>query len=433
MEYTTILFRRVSESIREHEVSQGSAVLIILPTVVAAPSHASGAGAVQVTPRRRLDRPACPSHCSSLAMPHSSHRWVGFGNNAPTSLFFICVLAALMQLVRASPAWSCSCLRPAGPPCSLADGEVVFVGTMTSATEDSSAFGGAGMRRFQFIVNEAFIGVTGTHVEVQSDMTSCGVDFAPGQAYLVAGGRRPDGTARVSACSYTSRRDDARNEIEILRALRSGEKSTRLYGEVVEFREPGEDNLPTDPELYQRLQQVRVTAAGATVFRETVTDADGQFVFDDLPQGRYRVPVHVQAPKRVLPYSPGFHTLDADPAAVTVQDCPARVHFTISEWQELIGNLPPLLDPQSCQREPDVRSDASYTAATIRFDNGRSSPVRVYWLDFAGQRVLYQSLAAGQTLYQATYASHRWVVTTVEDQCLGVYEPVGSRSIAEIQ
>jgi hypothetical protein len=37
MEYTTILFRRVSESIREHEVSQGSAVLIILPTVVAAP------------------------------------------------------------------------------------------------------------------------------------------------------------------------------------------------------------------------------------------------------------------------------------------------------------------------------------------------------------------------------------------------------------
>ena len=45
---------------------------------------------------------------------------------------------------------------------------------------------------------------------------------------------------------------------------------------MIEFREPGEDTLPTDPELYQRLQQVRVTAAGATVFRETVTDADGR-------------------------------------------------------------------------------------------------------------------------------------------------------------
>ena len=143
-------------------------------------------------------------------------------------------------------------------------------------TEDRIAFGGAGIRRFQFTVNEAFIGVTGTHVEVQSDMTSCGVEFSTGQAYLVAGGRGPGGTARVSVCSYTSRRDDARNEIEILRALRSGEKSARLYGEVIEFREPGEDTLPTDPELYQRLQQVRVTAAGATVFRETVTDADGR-------------------------------------------------------------------------------------------------------------------------------------------------------------
>ena len=56
------------------------------------------------------------------------------------------------------------------------------------------------------------------------------------------------------------------------------------------------------------------------------------------------------------------------------------------------------------------------------------------WLDFAGQRVLYQSLAAGQTLYQATYASRRWVITTEGDQVsLAWPEPVGSRSIAEIQ
>jgi von Hippel-Lindau disease tumor supressor len=367
-------------------------------------------------------------------MPHPHHpSRARVCNSAPPSLFFMCVLAVVAQLMQAAPAWSCSCLSPAGPPCALGDGQVVFVGTMTSATEDRSGFGGSGLRRFQFTVTEAFAGVKGPHVEVQSDMTSCGVEFSEGQAYLVAGSRGPDGTPRVRACSYTNRLEDSRNEVEILRALRSGDKLTRLYGEVIEFREPGDDNLPTDPELYQRLPQVRVTAASADTFHETFTDAEGRFVFDDLPRGQYRVAIQIQAPKRVLPYSPGFHQSDADPAAVMLQDCPARVHFTVSEWKELIGNLPPILDPQPCPREPELKSDASTAAATIRFDNGRSSPVRVYWLDFTGRRVLYQSLTAGQTIYQPTYASHRWLVATEDDRCLGVYEPVGTRSIAEIQ
>ena len=91
------------------------------------------------------------------------------------------------------------------------------------------------------------------------------------------------------------------------------------------------------------------------------------------------------------------------------------------------------LDRQDCQREAELHSLPSTTRVTLRFDNRRSTPVRVYWLDFAGKRVLYTTLAAGQTMYQPTFSSHRWMVTTEGDECLGVYEPVGGPSIAEIR
>jgi hypothetical protein len=343
------------------------------------------------------------------------------------------VLGVFSQLAWPSTAWSCTCARPAGPPCSLGIGEVVFVGRATSVSKIPVAAGGIGFRRFKFTVSEGFAGVSATQVDVESDTTSCGVDFAEGPEYLVAGSRGPDGIVRVHACSYTSSADDARVEIEILRALRSGAKLPQLYGQVIEFRKPGPNNRATDPELYPPMSHVRVTVAGADIFRETFTDGEGRFMFGDLPLGQYRVDVRVKAPKRVLPYRPGFHQSAADPAAVSVQACPSPVNFTVSEWNELIASLPPLLAPQSCERESQLRSPASTTRATIHFDNGRSDPVRVYWLDFVGHRVLYHSLAAGQTFDQETYAEHRWVVATEDGRCLGLYKPLGERSIADIR
>jgi von Hippel-Lindau disease tumor supressor len=342
------------------------------------------------------------------------------------------VMVAVGVFAQASAAHACSCGRPAGPPCALGEDDVVFVGTVQSVFEDPQAEGPFGVRRFLFTVSEPFAGVAGPELEVRSDMTSCGVEFAKGGSYLVSAGRGQDGTVRVSACSYTTEAAAARTEIEILRTLRSGGTMPRLYGDVTEFREPQEHNRPTDPELYRQLQNVRVTAAGAGVFRETVTDAQGRFAFDDLPKGQYRVAIRVLRPKRVLPYSQGFHQASDDPAAVMLQDCPARVHFTVSEWKELTSNLPPLVDRQHCDTESQRPSVASDVAATIKFDNGRSTPVRIYWLDFAGRRVLYQTIAAGQTLYQPTFQSHRWVVATEDDQCVGVYEPIGTRAIVEI-
>ena len=150
---------------------------------------------------------------------------------------------------------------------------------------------------------------------------------------------------------------------------------------MIEFREPQAHNRPDDPELYQPLAHVRVTVAGAQEFRETTTNPEGRFEFAGLPRGQYRVAIYVKRPKRVLPHGTSFHQAHSDPAAVMVEDCPARVSFTVSEWTELISNLAPLLEAHACEGASAWPSLPSQAAVTIRFENGRVSSVRLYWLD----------------------------------------------------
>jgi von Hippel-Lindau disease tumor supressor len=195
---------------------------------------------------------------------------------------------------------------------------------------------------------------------------------------------------------------------------------------VIEFREPQAHNRPDDPELYQPLAHVRVTVAGAQEFRETTTNPEGRFEFAGLPRGQYRVAIYVKPPKRVLPHGTSFHQAHSDPAAVMVEDCPARVSFTVSEWTELISNLAPLPEAHACEGASAWPSLPSQAAVTIRFENGRVSPVRLYWLDFGGNRVFYQTIPPGQAVYQPTYESHRWIVTRRPTNASRCTSPPGS-------
>jgi hypothetical protein len=47
----------------------------------------------------------------------------------------------------------------------------------------------------------------------------------------------------------------------------------------------------------------------------------------------------------------------------------------------------------------------------------------VYWLNFQGTRVLYNPyLAPGDQQAQQTYVGHNWLVTTLADQCIGIFQ-----------
>jgi len=332
----------------------------------------------------------------------------------------------------ARDASACTCSIGASLPCSLGPATVAFVGTVLSVAEDGpdTVFGST--TRFVFQVTESFAGVTAeTMVTVRSNTSSCGVHFQVGQAYLVTTGLAHDQTISVSVCgSYTAGANSAAAEIAILRGLRDGASGAVIYGTVSEFREPQPHNRSTDPELYPNLPGVRVTVSGAGVYRETITDADGAFSVAGLPPGEYRVVPRVARPLLVLTHSESLHDRLEDPERVALDQCPAHVTFVASQWGQLTRGAPPAAPAEGCDTEPAARSHTSDAPATIKFDNGTYETVKLYWLDFSGQRVPYGTLAPGRALKQETYLTHPWIVTAEDGRCLGIFQPAGPRSVA---
>jgi VHL beta domain/WXXGXW repeat (2 copies) len=76
----------------------------------------------------------------------------------------------------------------------------------------------------------------------------------------------------------------------------------------------------------------------------------------------------------------------------------------------------------SCDAESYDASLPSPQSTGITFINRGDSPVKVYWLNFQGNRVLYQSLPPGGRYTQPTFYGHNWLVATMSEQCLGVFK-----------
>jgi hypothetical protein len=70
----------------------------------------------------------------------------------------------------------------------------------------------------------------------------------------------------------------------------------------------------------------------------------------------------------------------------------------------------------------------SNTPTTVEFINASSQIIRIYWRDFAGQRVLFNTLLPGQAYLQGTFVTHPWVATNTSDQCIALYQPVSTHS-----
>lgn len=69
----------------------------------------------------------------------------------------------------------------------------------------------------------------------------------------------------------------------------------------------------------------------------------------------------------------------------------------------------------------------------VTFENHLDQAVRVYWMDFAGQPDLYFELIPGESYVQETYASHLWLVTDTDDQCVGLFRANNRNTTATIQ
>jgi hypothetical protein len=91
------------------------------------------------------------------------------------------------------------------------------------------------------------------------------------------------------------------------------------------------------------------------------------------------------------------------------------------------GEPPP---GHTCDAEANYASQPSREPTGITFVNRSDKPVKVYWLNFRGERILYKSLPAGAQLVQQTFVGHNWLVTSSSEQCIGIFETV-PQSIAD--
>jgi hypothetical protein len=76
-----------------------------------------------------------------------------------------------------------------------------------------------------------------------------------------------------------------------------------------------------------------------------------------------------------------------------------------------------------CSSERDVRSQTSEVTLSLTFVNDTTVRVSVYWIDFSGARVFYNSLEPGTSYTQSTYVTHPWVVVDPAGRCLALVVP----------
>ncbi len=65
-----------------------------------------------------------------------------------------------------------------------------------------------------------------------------------------------------------------------------------------------------------------------------------------------------------------------------------------------------------------IRSLDGITTSTIRFVMNAPGTANVYWLDYSGARVLYNTVSEGENFVQPTYLTHPWVVVGTDGRCL---------------
>jgi hypothetical protein len=87
---------------------------------------------------------------------------------------------------------------------------------------------------------------------------------------------------------------------------------------------------------------------------------------------------------------------------------PSSQGLNVNVNVEVNVNIPP----------SDGRSTESLKRARISFSNRTEEPVKVYWVDFGGNRRLYKTLNPGHGYRQRTYDGHVWVVTDMRENKL---------------
>jgi von Hippel-Lindau disease tumor supressor len=100
----------------------------------------------------------------------------------------------------------------------------------------------------------------------------------------------------------------------------------------------------------------------------------------------------------------------------------------------LLAAWPPLVraEKKHPAEEKGIKSVNSDVEAKIKFVNKSEKTIKVYWLDFDGDRKLYQTLKDGESCELETFLTHPWVITDENDNAWYLYFPDAQPRTVEV-
>jgi len=88
---------------------------------------------------------------------------------------------------------------------------------------------------------------------------------------------------------------------------------------------------------------------------------------------------------------------------------------------------------KQCPEERSLRSTDSRLETKLTFVNTTNAPVRIYWLNYQGRREFYSNVAPGRNFAVDTFATHPWVATDSDEDCIGAYMPQPRPSVIQVR
>jgi len=125
----------------------------------------------------------------------------------------------------------------------------------------------------------------------------------------------------------------------------------------------------------------------------------------------------------------GFESPDL--AVLTLQDgdAPGAEEMPSKQVKVSLSKILPKLEREGSEetvpteKGKDLKSEAGTVKTQITFVNRSKQPVKVYWLGYKGERVLYKTLKASESYTQDTFMTHPWLITDLHHNTWDVYMP----------
>ena len=207
-------------------------------------------------------------------------------------ILILALASTASALLLPAAAAACSCAVQGDPCAAITAADVVFVGRAVDVQPASTDRERSRPGTARFAVAEVLRGTLPDPVVLPNgNGGNCVAVFNTGRDYLVYA-KYVGGRLEASLCSRTGELAGRKHEVDLLRERRRGTPAPRLAGRITEARQrhAGKYELEAVP-----LAGIAVTAQHGTNVRRTVTDADGGFVFLNVPPGDYRVSANLPA------------------------------------------------------------------------------------------------------------------------------------------